>query len=301
MGDARGGGYSRKGFLLAAVSSVSALAAGCSRITSADIVADVAGIPGTPALLVRRLHGPDLVQIRADEKFPAASLAKLLILVAAIEYSQARPHGILSKMRVSKGDLVASSRLLHVAPGDVVPMHTLLTTMIESSDNLAANVIISNLTPERIDAVAKHCALKDTHIVGHYVDIATTSARAVTSARDVALLLSYITERARSEKARGVSSFWSFAMSRLLAQHDRGMIPAGLPAGVSVANKTGAIEGFRGDAAVVDPYGHSPLLIVALVKGILPNATFGSSGLTGYGVATLDIRRVAHDAYNVYA
>lgn len=301
MVDMQGGGCSRKGFLGAGIGAISALVAGCSHITSASVLADIAGIPGTAALLVRRLSGPDLVHVRADDTFPAASLAKLLILVAAIEYSQTQPHGILSRLRVSKGDLVASSPRLHAVAGDVVPMHTLLTAMIESSDNLAANIIISNLTPDHIDAVAKSVGLRDTHIFGYYVDATTASARASTSARDMALLLTYITERARNEKARSTPGYWSFAMSRLLAQRDRGMIPAALPPDLPVANKTGAVEGFRGDAAVLDPYGRSPLLIVTLVKGLVPNERFGRSAITSYGMATVDIRRAARDAYDAFA
>jgi beta-lactamase class A len=50
-------------------------------------------------------------------------------------------------------------------------------------------------------------------------------------------------------------------------QEFREMIPAGLPAGVRVANKTGWITGINHDAAVVLPEGRRPYVLVVLTRG----------------------------------
>jgi beta-lactamase class A len=45
-------------------------------------------------------------------------------------------------------------------------------------------------------------------------------------------------------------------------------IPAGLPAGVSVAHKTSSITGVYHDVAVVEPRDHVPYVLVVLTRGI---------------------------------
>jgi beta-lactamase class A len=55
----------------------------------------------------------------------------------------------------------------------------------------------------------------------------------------------------------------------MLGQEDRTKIPSGLPAGTPCADKTGAIDGVRNDAAIVDPYGAKPFILVVLTRDLL--------------------------------
>jgi beta-lactamase class A len=50
----------------------------------------------------------------------------------------------------------------------------------------------------------------------------------------------------------------------MLGQTDRDGIPAALPAGVAVANKTGEIQGTLNDVAIVEPYGDSPFILAIM-------------------------------------
>ena len=50
----------------------------------------------------------------------------------------------------------------------------------------------------------------------------------------------------------------------MLGQTDRDGIPAALPAGTPVANKTGAVDGTRNDVAIVEPYGDSPFILAIM-------------------------------------
>jgi beta-lactamase class A len=54
----------------------------------------------------------------------------------------------------------------------------------------------------------------------------------------------------------------------LLAQEFNDAIPAGLPAGVPVAHKTGWITGLLHDAAIVYPPGRGPFVLVVLSRGL---------------------------------
>jgi beta-lactamase class A len=52
----------------------------------------------------------------------------------------------------------------------------------------------------------------------------------------------------------------------MLRQTDRDGIPAALPPGTSVANKTGEIEGTRNDVAIVEPFGDSPFVLAIMTR-----------------------------------
>ena len=62
------------------------------------------------------------------------------------------------------------------------------------------------------------------------------------------------------------------------------LIPAGLPPGTQVANKTGEITGVRSDVAIVEPFGDTPYILVVMTKE-----------LRDYAAGIAAIRRVAHD------
>ncbi len=61
-------------------------------------------------------------------------------------------------------------------------------------------------------------------------------------------------------------------------QEWREKIPAGLPDGVFVANKTGGVSGTSNDAAIVCTPGGAPLVMVVFWKGLSYEATAGAPG-----------------------
>jgi beta-lactamase class A len=61
----------------------------------------------------------------------------------------------------------------------------------------------------------------------------------------------------------------------LLAQEFNEKIPAGVPAGVPVAHKTGEITAHSHDAAIVYPPGRKPYVLVVLTRGIQDGNTSG--------------------------
>ena len=50
----------------------------------------------------------------------------------------------------------------------------------------------------------------------------------------------------------------------MLGQTDRDGIPAALPRGIAVANKTGELDGTRNDIAIVEPFGDSPFVLAIM-------------------------------------
>ena len=84
----------------------------------------------------------------------------------------------------------------------------------------------------------------------------------VTTALDLAALLGAI---ARGEAASPASC--RAMLSILASQEFNDMIPAGLPPSTVIAHKTGEITRIKHDAAIVDPFGAKPYVLVVLTAG----------------------------------
>jgi len=83
------------------------------------------------------------------------------------------------------------------------------------------------------------------------------------SPRDVMELLGMIAE------ARCASAPSCRLMVEIMARQEwREKIPAGLPDGLFVANKTGGVAGTSNDAAIICAPGHEPMVIVVFCKGL---------------------------------
>jgi len=72
----------------------------------------------------------------------------------------------------------------------------------------------------------------------------------------------------------------------MLGQTDRDKIPAGIPAGVPIANKTGEVDGVRNDVAIVDPFGDTPFVLCVLTKYV-----------TNYASVLRTISAISNDVY----
>jgi beta-lactamase class A len=136
--------------------------------------------------------------------------------------------------------------------------------MIVRSSNLATNILMERLEPSRVNGTA-HALGADSIQVLRGVEDGKAFAQGLnntTTARDLAVLLDAIASgraASREQTARMVEF--------LLGQEFNDGIPAGVPAGVRVAHKTGEITGVSHDAAIVYPPGRGPYVLVILTKG----------------------------------
>jgi beta-lactamase class A len=104
-----------------------------------------------------------------------------------------------------------------------------------------------------------------------------------TTAPDLAALLAAL------QRGTAASPASTRAMLDILrAQEFNDEIPAGLPPGTPVAHKTGSITGVLHDAALVDPPGRAPYVLVVLTKGV-PDERAARS-------AIVDVARLTHAA-----
>jgi beta-lactamase class A len=150
-----------------------------------------------------------------------------------------------------------------------VPVQELARLMIVRSSNLATNLLIDLLDPARITDRARALAADSLEVRRGVEDQKAFDAGIInsTTARDLAVLLRTLAEGlAASPRSTQVM------LGILTAQEFRAGIPAGVPPGTRVANKTGTITGIHHDAAIVFPPGRPPYVLVILTRGFADEA-----------------------------
>lgn len=157
-----------------------------------------------------------------------------------------------------------SETSLYGLAGQKVTFRRLVEAMITVSSNLATNLLIREVKPERVTALVRDLGADSMEVLRGVEDLPAFRAGLsnTATARDLGSLLA----------ALGRGAVGSPATSRemveiLLRQEFNTMIPAGLPPGVPVAHKTGSITGIRHDAALVFPPDADPFVLVILTRG----------------------------------
>lgn len=259
----------RAAFLAAAAAVAAAPRAAAARSTDA-LVREIAGtMPGRLGVYARTLApGPPLIEYRASRHFPTASTIKVLIMATAYAMQEARPGSLDAEITFHSGDLIGGSDFLADAlDGQRFTVRELIVPMIRLSDNTAANLLIAHYGTGTINAVGRRAGMTRTHLARKFLDYSAIVHHNdnVSTPADMGRLLFLIEHGAREGIRTLVSPENCRAMvAIMLGQTDRDGIPAALPPGTPVANKTGEIEGTRNDVAIVEPYGDSPFVLAVM-------------------------------------
>lgn len=255
-----------------------------------DVDGLVAAFPGVVGIYARSLApGPPAVEVRAGQTFAAASVIKLGIMLhayRAFDAGRAKPGDWVT---IREADIIGGSPVFSdAAPGDRHRLASLIAAMIQYSDNTAANALITTFGFGAINATLKEAGMAGTHLRRHFADVvpAWKPNLNVTTPRDIGLLL-YEIDRGAHEGLDTVAKAASCRamIETMLGQEYRDMIPAGIRHGVKVANKTGEVDGERNDAAIIDPFGDNPYVLVVLARQV------GDDGATRAAIAGI-ARRV---------
>lgn len=235
-------------------------------------VVKIAGdFPGAIGVFARTLApGNPLVAYRAFESFPTASIIKVLIMTTAYKLAETDPGVLDQRVRFDRNELIAGSDFMSSAgDGDTFTVRQLVVPMIQVSDNTAANMLIGHFGVGTINDVGLQAGMNQTHLQRKFLDwyAIVHHSENVSTPADMAHLL-YLIETGAHE---GIKTIVSPAHCRtmvdiMLGQTDRDAIPAALPPGTPIANKTGEIEGTRNDVAIVNPYGASPWILAIMTK-----------------------------------
>jgi beta-lactamase class A len=228
------------------------------------------------AVAYRSLDGKADLFLDADKSFHAASTMKLPVMIELFRQARARtlslddPLTIRNDFRsIVDGSVYQlsaaddSEKDVYAAVGKTMTLRQLCEVMITVSSNFAANLLIEKLGVENIRRTATSLGASGMQVLRGVEDQKAfdRGLNNTTTARGLMVLLDRIAH------GQAVDSQADAEMIEILKRqkfHDG--IPSGLPAGTSVAHKTGNITGIHHDAAIV--YAPRPYVLVLLVKGI---------------------------------
>ena len=273
----------RTAFLGGAAAAVAALPRRAGAQPSLDLHGVLDAIPGVTGVFARTMApGPASFTWRANERFASASVIKLAIMTTvyrAYDAGTAHPEQLI---RTRADDLIGGSDVLLGSPaGTPWKLDTLVKAMIHVSDNSASNTLITHFGIGTINSVMQQAGMTSSRLGRHFADVVPSwhkSANVVTP-NDVATLL-YAIEKGSREGVRTIASAQSCRamIDVMLGNDDTTKIVRGLPKGTPCAHKTGEIDGVRNDAAIVDPFGDVPYILVVLTRD-LRDVSAGNAGI----------------------
>ena len=241
----------------------------CATSVAARVRAIARAMPGRIGVYAQTMApGSPLIAYAAFDRFPTASIIKVLIMTTAYAVEEATPGALGAKITFHSSDLIGGSDFMAGARnGQRFTVRELIVPMITLSDNTAANLLIAHFGVGTINAVGRRAGMVRTNLARKFLDYAAIAHHNdnVSTPADMARLL-YVIERGAREGVRTIVSakHCRAMVTVMLDQTDRDGIPAALPEGTPVANKTGEIEGTRNDVAIVEPYGNSPFILAIM-------------------------------------
>jgi beta-lactamase class A len=148
--------------------------------------------------------------------------------------------------------------------GQKESIRSLVNEMITYSGNLATNLLIEKVGAGNTQQFMKTLGANDIQVLRGVEDIKAYRAgkNNTTTAKDLAIILKALLLK---KKWREASS--NEMITILLDQKFKKKIPAGLPANVKVAHKTGSITKIDHDAGIIFPPDRPPYILVVLTKG----------------------------------
>lgn len=206
---------------------------------------EITGLPGRWAIAVKNLKTDETYLLRADQKFPSASIYKLAVLYKAYDSIK---KGELAKDDLVSGEISATEK---ASPNSASPsgepekkyvsftVVDALNLMITISDNSSAILLSEHLGWGSIDEF-----MEAQNLGG--IDLVEKDATTATAGSILALL-----ERIYRHTAVDWQS--SEEMQKLLfAQKNNDRIPKYLPEGTRVGHKTGELGPVRHDAGIIE-------------------------------------------------
>jgi len=217
------------------------------------------------------------ILINADESFHPASTIKICVMMEVFRQARQGLFSLDDRIMVrnefasivdgSVYSLLAeddSEKDLYELIGQPLPIRDLVRRMITISSNLATNLLVERVTPERITAFMRELGA-DGLIVRRGVEDNKAFQLGLNNSATARGFMKILAKLANREVVSPEAS--DEMIEIMLKQQFNEMIPAQLPAGVRVAHKTGWNDDLYHDAGIVYPLNKEPFILVILTRG----------------------------------
>ncbi len=225
-------------------------------------------LDGRWACVVLRLDSAmpqELVSLHADQLFPAASLAKVPILIEVARQVESTALAWETRYSLPASVRASSSGVLaHLSPLLQPTLHDLAHLMITISDNTAANMLLHLVGFDAVNTTMRQLGLSATRLERRFMDFAARQQGRDnwTTAGDMARLFTLL----GSQALPGSQTM----LEILLRQNDYSLLPGYWGEELPFAHKTGDLPGVTHDAGILFPpltgtlNSHVPLVAVVL-------------------------------------
>ena len=242
----------------------------------AQVRALIAASGAEVAVAARSLDGRFELLIDPDKPFHAASTMKVPVMIELYRQAKAgtvsldAPLPISNEFRsivdgspykLSEGD--DSDTLVYAAVGKTLTLAQLDEAMITVSSNFATNLLIEKLGVENIRATVTRLGAGGMQVLRGVEDQKAfdKGLNNSTTARGLLTLFDHLAHGTAVDRSSDAAM-----VAVLKRQKFNDAIPAGLPAGIDVAHKTGNITRIHHDAGIV--FARRPYVVVILVRGV---------------------------------
>lgn len=216
--------------------------------------------------------------IHADVNFHPASTIKIAIMMEVFRQAEARSFSLDDRMSV-KNDFASivdgshfslqaaddSETGLYRRIGERLSMRELVGLMITESSNIATNMLVERISPEKATEFMRTLGTNDVRVL-RGVEDSKAYARGLSNASTARGLMQILVRLAERSVVSAKASDEMVAIMR--RQKFNEGIPAGLPPGTTVAHKTGSFSKVYHDAGIIEPAGRKPLVLVIFTRGI---------------------------------
>ena len=256
---------------------------------------------GKVAVAVKHLVTGEEFYLNADEPMPTASLIKLAIMVETFWQVEEGKHKFDLILTLKKDDQVPGAGVLtdSFSPGATFALLDALRLMVTVSDNTATNLVLDTISIPATNTRMESLGFKNTKIHAKVYKGSTTSidpertkkyGLGSTTAREMVQLLELI-QAGKVVTPKACDEM----LSILKKNQDNELMVRMLPAGTTVAHKTGAVSNARTDAGVIYLSGKPTIAICILTnenddkRWVIDNA------------AQVTISKIAREVYDHFA
>ena len=242
----------------------------------ASLRAIIAESSAEVAVAFKTLDGRTEVSIEPDLRLHAASTMKVPVMIELYRQAAAHKlrldeplairnefHSIVDGSTYTLSEGADSDKAVYAAVGKTLTLRQLCEAMITVSSNFAANLLIERLGVENIRSTVTKLGADGMQVLRGVEDQKAfeKNLNNSTTARGLLVLFEKLGRGAAVSKKADAEM-----IAILKRQKFNDAIPAGLPASIAVAHKTGNITRIHHDAGIV--YAKRPYVLVVLVRGI---------------------------------